>query len=502
MSYSSPDEKARPSVKVAIPHRPESAARKSRVGGLDDEVRSFFLVGPLTVGLALTTLILPATGATTVGLAFLLIATSTWYIVIESRVFNGLTFTSCFVGISAFVFGFRALYIGFNDDFSIISTLGLVRSQSVIIGSMRYVICGMVAYLAGACSMTNKAIRERNIRGRRFLSDMAAIDLGAVFIYAQIALTVILAAFSGVGARSSLYESYDSAYIYLLPTLVHGFDLYFFTHILVQWWRSRNPLNAVLLGLCGAIIFVHAYLLSYLSSFRSYYLVGLLVCTISVVIVTRKKIGAWVLLAVVAIYPMFKAIGIDRDLSARDLLSEVVMRPIDAYSGHGIEVALGEATDLNMLDTFAASLNWQHSYRGYVLSYLYPFVHWVPRSWWPSKPTNGVLSDTGYVYVAELAREIPYSPGLIGFFNDDGGKVYMIGMMFVLGVFMRYWEIFAMRQKGQEMYTVIWAALLLSSIVSVRYLPYQIFYQFLTLFLPCWLCNCFVPKRKVAEQRW
>jgi hypothetical protein len=458
---------------------------------------------PIVFGLTLTGVIciwpfFESEGAV-LSLAFILIGLSVWYVAGEAKRFSGLTFTSCFVGTTAFVFGARGIYIALNNDFSITDMLGLQRSYALIVDTMAYVVLGSLAYICGARLFTRKAQAAYNARKQYGAYTAAAVDISSVFIYAQVLLTIILYPVSTQGYRSALYETSDSAYIYLLPTMIHGFDLYFFTHVLARWWQRRNPLALIPVGICGALICVHAYMMSNMSPFRSYYLVGIFVCGVVLLLVTRRKISVWIFVALLVFYPIFKALGTDRTLSNEEMLTEVVLKPFQAYSSEGFHTAFGQATDLNMLDTFAASLNWEHAYRGYILSYLYPLVHWIPRQWWPSKPVGGVLSDTNYVYVASIGREIPYSPGIIGFFNDDGGKIYMLAMMFALGVFMRYWEIFSLRMLSFEMHSAIWATLLLSAIVTVRYLPYQIFYQFLVFFVPCWICDQFIAKRQVGQ---
>ena len=40
----------------------------------------------------------------------------------------------------------------------------------------------------------------------------------------------------------------------------------------------------------------------------------------------------------------------------------------------------------------------------------------IPRSLWPDKPISGILQDVSF------ANNVPYSPGLVGYFLLDGGR--------------------------------------------------------------------------------
>jgi hypothetical protein len=435
-----------------------------------------------------------------VALAAVLIGVCGMYLRAESHRFGGVTLTSCFVTISGFVFGSRAIYIALNDDFSIMNGFGLPGSHAIVIDAMAYVTICMVAYIMGAMALCGKVLRSQRLQLVAVSRKMAALNLTPLYLYGQIGLTVLLLPY-GLGAvRSAIYETSDSAYIYLLPTLAHGFDLYFFTHIFSRWWGNRTAGGSVAVLVWFGLTIFHAYLLSNMSPFRGYYLAGLAACAIAFLLIIRHRVSWWFLVGIFAIYPLFKSLGSARAMTNSEMIAEVVLQPTQAYTSDGLKQAFGQYTDLNMLDTLTASLAWEHNRRPYLLSFFYPLVHWIPRSWWKSKPTGGVLADLGYVYSSELKREVPYSPGIIGFLNDDGGKIYMIGAMFLLGIFMRGWELFVLRLQTYEMQIAIWAALFFAALVTVRFLPYQIFYQFLIFIGPCWVCDRFMLKRAVQKR--
>ena len=495
------------SIKVFAPPRiergglPNESFAARGIGGSKEADTYFVLIACILLFVLLPAWKLLSADLSVFVLAFVITTLGIWHAYDDHKTFKGLTFSSTFTLVSAFVFGARAFYIYFNDDFTILDLLSLPKQMSIVSDAMGCATLGLWAFVLGARMLRRRALNGlRSVEGR-IAGLQTSINLSPVYFYAQAGVSFLLLPLALLGDRGMLLDGSNSAYVYLLPTLAHGFDLYFFTHASLKWQERGGVLNFGFLVISGLFVISHAYLLSNLSPFRGYFLVGLLACGISFLRIYIKRVGIWVGIFLFAIYPIFKAIGTDRTLSNKELIQDIVLNPAAAYSGDGIEAAFGAATDINMLDTLAASLNWDHRFRGYIFSYIYPFVHWIPRAWWPSKPAYGVLSDGGYLWSERLERDIPYSPGIIGFFNDDGGRVYMIIMMFVLGAFIRWWEIVASRVRRLELRHAIWASFFLCAIVSVRYLPYQIFYQFWVFFIPCWLCDRFSVKRHDRQLR-
>ena len=424
------------------------------------------------------------TGSSLAWLSILLFYTAIVYVVTEERVFGGINFCSCFLLVSGFVFSSRGLYIAVAEDFSIIGGFGLPATWDVPIDTIRWVIFGHLFYMTGATVYRSKTIRAlRRMKTPQFSQRVEASRFPVyVWLLMQLCLAGPLVPLGLMRGRTVLTDTSENAYVYLLPTLIHGFNLYATVAIALRAREKRNAGAMLLLLISLAIVFIDAFLMHNLSQFRGFYLVGLLATSVGLLVVYRG-VSTWAMCALFCLYPIFKTAGSDRSLDNQEMMYRLFTNGGESYSQVGLERAFGEASDVNMLDTFAASLNWQHAYRGYVLSYLYPLVHFVPRRFWPSKPEGGVLSDTGYTL------GMPYSPGIIGFFNDDGGVLYMLIMMAVLGAFMRYWEFLCLKIRDRTLQVCTFSAFFISSIVTVRYLPYQVFYGFLVFFVPCLLCH-------------
>jgi hypothetical protein len=419
---------------------------------------------------------------------------SGWYVAYNAKIYGGLTFSSCFVGVSAFVFVARGLYISFYDDFDILIRLEQPAEHRVVTGALVYVLYGILAFIFGALLLESKvlkAFRKSHVQGRIALS-LFAPNVSLAFIGVQVAFIFLLLPYGRAQERASLADSTSSAYIYLLPTLIHGFNLYFFAYMTSGWVRKKDGIHLLMLLGSALLMFVHSYCLYNMSNFRGFYTIGLFTASIVFILARLGKVPVLLLLLIFALYPLFKTMGSDRTQSNKDMVNNVLMAPRDSYNSEGFERAFGSATDINMLDTLVASLNWEHNSHPYVLSYLYVFVHWIPRSAWPGKPAYGILADMSYT------RGAPFSAGVIGFLNDDGGRIYMIIAMGFLGALFKWCEIQVLRIRWRELYLCVWAALFLASLVTVRYLPYQVFYGFMVFFVPALLLNWGL--RLVAEQ--
>ena len=434
--------------------------------------------------------------SSTAMLAIVTIGLGGWFTISDALKFGDLTLTACFLAFFAFIYAARAIYISSTNDFSLIARMGLEASYSSISGAMAYVVFGILAYIAGTFTLLPRAMRAR--QGRMNLESFSNIAYGIDhswnFVVFQLIFCVLLAPLGLSANKGEIYGISSSAYVYLLPTIVHGFDLYFFIYMMSRLRRTSDIVTFQALIVCTALLLFHAYTLSNMTIFRGFYLVGIFCCGVAALVIRYKRISLCFIVVMIAIYPLFKTLGQDRELTNKEVLATKVMRPQDSYTKEGMEVAFGEATDINMLDTFAASLKWESSHHPYFLSYAYVFVHWIPRGVWPAKPESGILSDMRYTCGA------PYSPGIIGMFNDDGGKMFMIFMMFVLGVFIRWCEIRSNLCRSYEMQVSMYSALLLSALVCTRYLPYQTFYGFLTFYLPCLACDLFLQRKTRTQE--
>lgn len=415
---------------------------------------------------------------TVVGLAAILLYLSSWFVLKERQVYRSVTLASCFVAVTAFIFCARAIYICVAMDFSIVGAFGFPSEWSYVNEALNWVILAVLAYVLGSLVVSRWAEKSLDTAARPLRSRLYEVrELYCVLAVQCLGLLCLLP-FGLTSERASLTHVSSNAYVYLLPTLLHGVNLYSVA-VFSEAAKRRFTYFRLAMLLCSVVVVLaDAFLLYNMSQFRGFYIVGILATVTCLLRVFSGRVSVIALVALFVVYPVFKQLGSDRSLSNREVVETVLLKPAEAYSDEGLETAFGMATDLNMLDTLVASLNWDHSHYPYALSYLYVFVHFVPRSIWVNKPIGGFLTDTSYT----LGK--PYSPGVIGFLNDDGGRLYMLGAMFLLGLSTRGCESLCFRIRARELQNSVWSAMFLSSLVSTRYLPYQVFYGFLVFFIP------------------
>jgi hypothetical protein len=446
---------------------------------------TFLVLGFLCLAISVPLWFFTNSAAASLTLCACITGVSVWYVTHEAGIYGGLTFSSCFVAISAFVFAARGVYISVFNDFSIITPFEQPAEHRLVTDALVYVLYGTLAFIFGALLLQRKTLQvQKKFPVQRKIALASQLpNVSLLFLGLQVGFACLLLPYGKALERASLTENTTNAYIYALPMLVHGFDLYFIAYMVTAWIRNKNAINLLMLLGSAFLLLVHAYCLYNMSNFRGFYLVGLFTAGIVFILARWRKMPVLLLLLILAFYPLFKNMGSDRTLSNKEMVKQVLLTPSNSYDRDGMERAFGETTDINMLDTFVASLNYEHKFHPYILSDLYVFVHWIPRSLWPGKPPNGILDDLSYT----LGR--PFTPGIIGFFNDDGGKLYMIVAMGFLGALFKWCQLLALRIKWFELYLCTWAALFLTSLVTVRYLPYQAFYGFLMFFVPALLLN-------------
>jgi hypothetical protein len=134
--------------------------------------------------------------------------------------------------------------------------------------------------------------------------------------------------------------------------------------------------------------------------------------------------------------------------------------------------------DMNIFDTFVAAKKDEPSYRPYLWSWLYVPLHLVPRAFWPGKPKKGTTMDLSFT------RGAPYSPGIAGFFLADGGLLWMLASMTVLGFLLATLDgwVFTM-SRGYVQYCLI-GIVTINAMFLTRFFLWQYFYQMLYAMIP------------------
>jgi len=134
--------------------------------------------------------------------------------------------------------------------------------------------------------------------------------------------------------------------------------------------------------------------------------------------------------------------------------------------------------DMNIFDTFVAAKKAEPAFYPYAWSWAYVPLHFVPRLLWKGKPQRGVTMDLSFT------RGAPYSPGIAGLFISDGGLLWMLGSMAVLGFFIGALDgwVFTL-PRGYLQYCLI-GVVTVNAMFLTRFFLWQYFYQMLYAMIP------------------
>jgi hypothetical protein len=183
------------------------------------------------------------------------------------------------------------------------------------------------------------------------------------------------------------------------------------------------------------------------------------------------------MLIVIILLPFFTFLGSQRLLTNDALLSgdnpfqvnDILFAYVSFFSEKG---------DMNMFDTFLVAMQYQPSFYPYLWSWLYVPLHLIPRFIWIAKPVAGITQDLSFLNGA------PYSPGLAGFFLLDGGVLWMLASMFVLGLILSRLDVFILNIKDLSIRAILASVITVYSMFLPRYFLWQFVYGVLALILP------------------
>ncbi len=144
--------------------------------------------------------------------------------------------------------------------------------------------------------------------------------------------------------------------------------------------------------------------------------------------------------------------------------------------------------DMNIFDTFTAAKQTKPHFMPYVVSWLYVPLHFVPRAFWKGKPEKGITMDLSFT------RGAPYSPGIAGFFLRDGGLLWMLLCMGVLGYLVSFADWFVLTMpRGRLQYCFV-GILAVNGLLFSRVFLWQYFYQVLYMAIPCIVLNWWLSR--------
>ena len=95
----------------------------------------------------------------------------------------------------------------------------------------------------------------------------------------------------------------------------------------------------------------------------------------------------------------------------------------------------------------------------------------------------------------------PYSPGIAGFLLLDGGKLWMVACLVVLGYLLAWGDLRVLIMQPGYLRSCLIAILAVNSMFLTRFYLWQYFYQVLYAVIPCLLIAYLFRKKNHPKRR-
>jgi hypothetical protein len=389
-----------------------------------------------------------------------------------------------FIFMSFLFFSVRPIYMVLEKDYKLLTRVFLVPASITDIGdSMWWATAGLLCFAVGAYAQPR--VHQRWLLRRRTHSAIATQQtlISAKMCYAmmffQLLTLPVMMVLSRMGR--SLYGSGFGAYAYDLPVPLQAVHIITIVVLLERYLRTKAFASAAMLGVSGLLFLVFTWLMRDVTLFRGFYIAGVMIVGIAALQRIKGRVGyAWLILPIVLLQPFFQYLGGARTLGNEQLAEQGLVDAVfeDQTLGEAYWNFYRSNGDMNIFDTFVAAKKAEPEWHPYAWSWLYVPLHFIPRALWEGKPKNGTTQDFTY------ARGAPYSPGIVGFFVLDGGLIWMLGSMALLGFLVATLDgwVFTL-PRGYVQYCLI-GIVTVNAMFLTRFFLWQYFYQMLYAIIP------------------
>jgi hypothetical protein len=390
-----------------------------------------------------------------------------------------------FIFMSFLFFGVRPIFLILENDYGLFRILFLIRVDLAEIGdSMWWASAGLLCFATGAAvvpSMLRNWIQKRRAKARSLVSEQlinAKVGYGLLFFQVLTLPVMYVLAKSGRG----LYGSAFGAYVYDLPVPLQSVHIVAVVVLLERYLRTKTSQSLFLLCFSGFLFLDFTWLMRDVSLFRGFYVAGAMIAGIAALQRIKGRVGfAWLIIPIVGLQPFFQYLGQTRGAGNEEIAEAGIVE--EAIGNRTLAEAYWQfyssAGDMNIFDTFVAAKKAEPAWHPYVWSWLYVPLHLVPRKLWPAKPERGTTMDLSFT------RGAPYSPGIAGFFVADGGLMWMLACMVVLGFLICSLDCWVFTlPRGYLQYCLI-GIVTVNAMFLTRFFLWQYFYQMLYAMVPC-----------------
>lgn len=409
---------------------------------------------------------------------------------------RGLTGAGAFLFMSFLFFGIRPIYILLeNDVFLFVHLFVISVDRATANWGMWWATLGMILFSLGGDfarhyhhAAWNKRRRAAHIANQRQPPLVSNRILRLLLVFQLISLALMR--YLGL-AGTTLYETAVGAYLYDFPVLLQAGHIFTLVVIFERFLRTRSPNMLFLLGFSGVLFLVFTLEMRSITQFRGFYIMGLMAAGIALLARMKPRVGyAWLILPVILLLPPFRTLGEARGVETDEIAQVLQMRTFDRKGGPlGAYWHFFDSNgDMNIFDSFVAAKESNPRWKPYALSWLYVPVHFVPRAVWKDKPRQGILADMRF------ARGAPYSPGIAGFFLLDGGLLWMLGCMTLLGYIVGLMDCYVLTMPRGYLRCCLYGIIVVNAMFLSRFLLWQWFYQVLYAVIPVLFLSWLVRK--------
>ncbi len=438
----------------------------------------------MLIGLSILLLLIafPLSG---MGAAVWILALSQLLLLVNEVRKGQVTGSGAFLFMSFLFFGMRPIYLLLEKDYRLLVNLFLVGVDwNEITSAMWWGTLAAICFAIGV-QLAPRIHRSSFLRRRRQnLAEAARTtvtrSMVAILLAGQLASLAIMMFMAARGR--GLYGSALGAYIYELPVPLQAVQIVAVVVMAERLLQQRVMINLVLLGVAGMLLLAFTWYMRDVTNFRGFYLTGLMVAGLAVLHRYKPRVGyAWLIIPIIVVLPFFQYLGAQRTKANEELAEEVVVDefvPQESLLRSYWTFYAARGGDMNIFDTFVAATQAKVKKRPYILAWLYVPFHLVPRGLWEGKPVKGILQDVSFT------RGAPMSPGIAGFFLLDGGKLWMLGSMLLLGYLVSCLDYYVLTMKRGYVRACLMGVIVANGMFLTRVFLWQYFYQVLYVVVP------------------
>jgi hypothetical protein len=405
-----------------------------------------------------------------------------------------------FIFMSFLFFGVRPIFLLLQDDKVLFAQIFKIRPDLVdITSAIWWASAALLCFALGATwapRMNKKWLLRRRVRAARPAAmPLVTQTMAGVLLAVQVLTLPVMRSLAGSGRM--LYGSSFGAYIYDLPVPLQSLHIVALVVLLERYLRRKDASDLAILGFSGCLFLYFTWLMRDVTLFRGFYVTGVMVAGVAVLQRIKGRVGyAWLIVPIVVLQPFFQYLGGDRSKSNAQLAEEGLIDQVfeNQTIGEAYLKFYDSGGDMNIFDTFVAATKAEPRFYPYAWSWIYVPLHFVPRAFWQGKPEKGITQDVSFT------RGAPYSPGIAGFFLLDGGLLWMLLSMLVLGYLISSldWYILTM-PRGYLQYCLI-GIVTVNAMFLTRFFLWQYFYQMMYAVIPIAALAWFF-RRSAAQRR-